>query len=520
MAHPTAGPSPGDPWRTTLAATLMGAERTPVRATAGGPLDLPATGDAGADLLAGIGGYGAYHLAGSGLTGDALRPFPPRESAGPPCPTAAADRLAGLMAENGPAERIEEWCRLAAARGFRAPPELLCVLDRRRDGATGSATIDPVAAAELAWLHRVCSGRDEPDVAADDWTVGDAGTRVTAFTALRRQDPAGARTALETAFKGEKADMRAALVRALDEGLSGADEPFLEACLDDRGSGVRTAAQILLGRSPGSRFIGRMAGRAAAALRIVETKRLLRAPRHDLVVTLPEESPELARDGIAPSPHAVHSTGGPRAQLLREIVALAPLSSYAGHPPRLWIERALASEWHEPLLAGLTEAIRRAGDPAWTQATIDVLTTACAHRLPGVTATDATRRALATVVGTLPDDQWERAMTAALAGPLDLVPTMLDEAPEAWSPAFTAALLDWLAPVAGGPVAGCDVLRRGGLPRQIAERGHADRDAAAAAAAIAARLPDDADASLRRQITAMAETLDLRAAMRREFDPT
>ncbi|WP_204336314.1 DUF5691 domain-containing protein, partial [Proteus mirabilis] len=92
-----------------------------------------------------------------------------------------------------------------------------------------------------------------------DWTERTPAERRAAFAAFRRRDPAAARAALEAGFRGEKADMRQALVSALDDGLGEADEPFLEACLDDRASGVRGAAQNLLPRLPGSRLAQRMA---------------------------------------------------------------------------------------------------------------------------------------------------------------------------------------------------------------------------------------------------------------------
>jgi len=67
-----------------------------------------------------------------------------------------------------------------------------------------------------------------------------------------------------------------------NQGLSLADEPLLEAALDERDAGVRGWAAHLLARLPGSALGQRMARRAAGCLRI---ERGVRGAR--LIVTRP-----------------------------------------------------------------------------------------------------------------------------------------------------------------------------------------------------------------------------------------
>ena len=96
---------------------------------------------------------------------------------------------------------------------------------------------------------------------------------------------------------------------------------------------------------------------------------------------------------------------------------------------------------------------------------------------------------------------------------------MLGSGPEHFSEPFSAALLDWLAFVTRGS----DALRRD-LAKPWVIAGIGDRlwpgdDTAASAAAILARLPEEEGDRLRTQLTGMTGTLELRAAIRRDFRP-
>ncbi|GJE79292.1 DUF5691 domain-containing protein [Methylorubrum thiocyanatum] len=508
-----------DGWEPMLAAALLGAERAPPAAPSA-LTALVAEADPGAALLARLAAEGAHHLAGQELGPEALAPLEERGRFGPDCPPAAATRLYALLTEgHGARNRVEEWFERAAATGTRPPAWLLQALMLQR--GTLPAAAQAVVGAELDWLARACGESPAETGAADasDWTEGTVAERRAAFTAFRARDPEAARAALEPVFRKEKADLREALVHALATGLSAADEPFLEACLDDRANGVRLAAQRLLPELPGSRYAERMAARARAALAVESKRRLLGGTTHTLVVTLPEESPDLVRDGVEPN-HWERRGGGTRAGLLRAILARAPLHAFADHPPRLWIELALRSEWADPVFHGLFSAAKRTLDPDWSRAMADITAEAYEGKVTGVRRTNEVLGMWAEALDLLPDAEWEARVAALIrARKIEVVLAVLGQGPEHFSEGFSAALLDWLALVTRGS----DSLRRDlAKPWVIARLG--DRlwpgdDSAASAAAILARLPEGEGDRLRTQLTGLTSVLELRAAIRRDFRP-
>lgn len=519
---------PGRGWETALAAALIGAERGPPPPS-GGPLaGLDPGGEAGERLLARLAAQGLHHLAGAGRAADAMTPLPPRARHGPECPPAAATRLALLLAA-GPAarSRLEEWCGLAAASGVRAPVWLLPALAPYRSDFTA---VEAIAGAELDWLARACdvapaeAAAGPQEIRQDggrqegDWQDGSWQERRTAFVAFRQRDPDAARAALEAGFKAEKAAMREHLVSALEVSLGPADAAFLETCLDDRAVGVRQVAQRLLPRLPGSLLASRMAVRAKTALTVESKRRLLRGPALSLAVTLPEESPTLARDGVAPNAYEQRG-GGARAGMLREILAAAPLSAFAEHPPRVWIEVALRSDFSEQISEGFLRAVARERDPVWTRDTAAVLAQAYAGRIDGVRRTNPLRELWARAVTLLPPPEWEAALREAIqAGDIDVILAILGRGPAVLSEDIGVTVLDWLARMSRGSRSDRHDLATSWLLDRLGDRLAPSEDAAASAAAILARMPEDADDSrLRDQFTRLAETLELRAAMRREF---
>ncbi|MEH3143796.1 MAG: DUF5691 domain-containing protein [Methylobacterium frigidaeris] len=516
-----------DGWEPALAAALIGADRAPPPAADG---FFPAGADAAGALLARLAAHGIHRLAGASLAADALDPVPERAPEGPECPPAAALRLHALVTEGYSAQStVAEWCDCAAAAGVRVPSWLLpLLLAYARQYPETRAGITAVAGPELAWLGRACGeAPDEPsgDPAEGsgeeaDWQAGTWQERRAAFAGFRGRDPEAARAALEAGFKREKAVMREHFVAVMDVGLSAADEPFLEACLDDRAAGVRKAARNRLLRLRRSRLALRMAGRARAALALGQKRGplggLLGGTTTTLAVALPEESPELARDGIEPS--AYDPKGGRRAGLLRDILACAPLHAFADHPPRLWVEGALRSEWPMEIVEGLYASVRDEGDVAWAQAMAATLGDAFAGRLAGIKRTDALLEMWARATALLPDAEWERTLTEMLrARQIEAVIVMMGKGPDALSEPFTAVFLDWLALVTRGSANIRNDLARAWILGGLHTRLHPGEAAAARAAAVLARLPEGTQAHLSQQLSGLAEALELRATIRREF---
>src|SRR5439155_11236398 len=94
---------------------------------------------------------------------------------------------------------------------------------------------------------------------ADTWELGAIPSRVGYLARLREREPSRARELLAAAWDEEAPDDRAALLGALETGLSPTDEPLLERALDDRRRQVRAVALDLLARLPGGAWGQRMA---------------------------------------------------------------------------------------------------------------------------------------------------------------------------------------------------------------------------------------------------------------------
>jgi Family of unknown function (DUF5691) len=222
----------------------------------------------------------------------------------------------------------------AAAAGFRAAaPMLPALLDVAARDRSLRPAVGAVLGARGRWLaaHRTdwkrvtdAAGPVDPVVSDDPaiWATGRRSERLPWLAALRQRDPDEARELLAAGWSREPGDDREELLQVLAVRLSAADEPFLEAALDDRKSSVRQVAARLLAAMPDSAFARRAISRGTAALRVER-----QALRRRLAVMLPEPGDDAAvRDGIsAVSPSPVI---GARAWLLTQVIAAVPLSEW------------------------------------------------------------------------------------------------------------------------------------------------------------------------------------------------
>jgi hypothetical protein len=229
------------------------------------------------------------------------------------------------------------------------------------DAAVRKETLRPVVAAVLGARGRWLAGHrpdwrqavaetggaepPEPEPAGDAaeqapaiWRTGGQQERLRFLIGLRGRDPQAARRLLAADWERETADDRATLLRVLAPGLSGADEEFLEAALEDRAGRVREVARALLARLPGSGYSHRATERAAVVLRLarpagppVTTGGTSTAGGQGgtrvLVVSLPGTVDAAgARDGLSDRPPAPGIGGA--AWLLTQVIAAAPLASW------------------------------------------------------------------------------------------------------------------------------------------------------------------------------------------------
>lgn len=283
-----------------------------------------------------------------------------------PC---GSSRLAGLL-QNAFAtdakELLSEFLGQMAAGGILLPYELLPQALNVTDASVREA-LAPVLGERGRWLSRfqsdwawveagvaTLSGRDK-NVLRRTWEEGAIRERVDALATLRQSDAAEARRWLEDVLSKEKADHRARLVSALDQGLSSSDEPFLETCLDDRSSQVKEVAAALLARLPASALAQRMQERADSML-MAERKGVLRK-KLKLACVPPEEiDKSWKRDGIAAQAPAGR---GKRAYWTETVLSAVPPSHWPQRfesPATALIEAIEDDPFESAVLSGWTRA--------------------------------------------------------------------------------------------------------------------------------------------------------------------
>jgi hypothetical protein len=338
----------------------------------------------------------------------------------------------------GRLELLAEWLAAAAAAHRRLPPELLpALLEAGRRHRALRPLIGPVAGPLAGWLATqradwsyasstppVESTVDETEV----WELGTIASRVAYLGRLRRRDPGRARELLETAWDDEAPDDRAALVGALETGLSGADEPLLERALDDRRRQVRAVALDLLVRLPGSAYGRRMAARAAECVELTGSG--------PIGITPPAACDRsMRRDGIVARPPA---GTGERAWWLEEVLAYTPLSAWPG--PAEFLARGVSEAWSATVRRGLSRAAAAQRHATWAVALVDPLTAdVAAHGHPD------DRLLLRALYDVLPLDELTSRASAALdRGLADAmavgVEHVLALCPKPWPPAVADAV--------------------------------------------------------------------------------
>jgi hypothetical protein len=244
------------------------------------------------------------------------------------------------------------------------------------------------------------------------WALLSTDERVSQLRRVRKHDPAAARDLLVTAWSGDSAKDRRALLETLLVSLGPDDEDLLEAALDDRAASVRELATRILDGLPDSRRASRMADRLRP---LVSEAGLLR--RH-LEVRLPDD-PDAAgrRDGLGKPPPGRSARGW----WLERIVAGAPFEAWGGPA-----EKVVPRLKDQDAIAGLRRAaaVRRA--PDWARALLDL---------------DLEPELLAVLP---PQEREARVLDELGSTPPSSLPALLENLPVAWSPQLSAAVLNRL----------------------------------------------------------------------------
>jgi Family of unknown function (DUF5691) len=268
---------------------------------------------------------------------------------------------------------LPEFLELTASQKRIVPPETLPALLGLGKHKLRKYVL-PVIGERGKWLAKHNSswayalGREDEN---DIWETGTRLERVDYLERLRGADSKHALELIQSTWDQDSHEERAAFIETFAKGLSMADEPFLESCLDDSRKEVRDAALNLLIRLPGSRHAERVAARLLPLLEYKSSR--LRGD--SLRVTLPEEmAADAKRDGI--SGVSLHRALGKQANLLAQMISLLHPSFWSQtweQSPEKILQMALKTKWKEALMIGWLLATERSQDPNWAGAIAEIM---------------------------------------------------------------------------------------------------------------------------------------------------
>ncbi|MFJ2560195.1 MULTISPECIES: DUF5691 domain-containing protein [unclassified Streptomyces] len=354
-------------------------------------------------------------------------------------PTAAERRLMRLLADRAAptggggrrgtapdlTELLPQWLAAANAHGYAVPAPLLPAL---LDAARARTDLRPQALAfagpRALWLARlnpewkfalrgasggaVLPAAQDPEAMRRLWEEGLFAERIALLSAVRARDAETARALLASTWPTERAEDRLMFLDSLRDGLTEADEPFLEQALSDRSRTVRSTAAELLSALPGSALAGRMASRAATCVGMDRT-----GGGQVITVEAPHEcDADMQHDGVVPAPPGGR---GERSWWLGQLVEAAPLSGWparlGGRTPEEIVALPVLDGWADELHAAWCRAAVRQGDARWSAALLGS-PTAPPDAGPGTTSLAERAKLLAT----LPEAEradWVAAFIAA-----------------------------------------------------------------------------------------------------------
>ncbi|MEV6208348.1 DUF5691 domain-containing protein [Kitasatospora sp. NPDC051914] len=526
-----------DSWSELQTAALLGTDRRPLPGVGGSPAftgaaDAVDRTDPATALLDLAALTVVARRAGSCALPPSAVPAPADGDPRPELPEPAARRLGFLLGGRGPdtslanlTELLPQWLAAARAHGYRLPPaHVPALLDTARARSELRPDVVALAGPLGRWLaerntdwrfvtRTTGAGPSGETGATDDggpaageqiWQEGLFAERVTHLTRLRRSDPAAGLALLRSTWATERAEDRLLFLDALQEGLSTADEEFLEAALGDRSKNVRSTAAELLSTLPGSALAARMAERAQACVRPLDGRLAVHPPA--------ECDTAMQRDGV---PLKSPTGRGQRSWWLGEIVAAAPLALWTestGLAPEQLLRlpareggEADGTDWSADLREAWARAAVRQQDEAWARALLGPAPrSAGAGRAAG---------APAKLLAVLPPAE-RAAWTAAFIRTNGLGDAfqLLGACATPWTPPLSTAVVAALERAAGSgayPWSHSGVLG-------MTERALAPEAAPAVEALVADAAPDTAWADT---FTRLAETLRLRAVMLAELAP-
>ena len=372
-------------WQDLVTASLIGTERTglpdtgvpgqPGPADARRPTQAP---DDPAALLLDRAALLTVARRGGRPAGHAEPPPAAEPDPAPAASPAAGRRLARMLGGEHP-DLLAEWLTAAVARDRRVPAHLLpALLDRARRISPSDPELRRLAAEAGGSRARWLAGHN-PDrtfvtahagAGQDAWRLGGKSQRRGYLAALRARDPGAARDLIIQSWEAAAGPERVMFLSVMaNAGLSLADEPLLEAALDERDAEVRGWAAHLLARLPGSALGQRMAQCALDCIRIES------GARDSRLVVIPPARGDAAmrRDGVTSGQGGRLQERDARTHLLHEVLARTPLRTWTGRFGRT-AEQILAlrsGAWAPVLFTGWSRAAMAQRDQEWMTALIN-----------------------------------------------------------------------------------------------------------------------------------------------------
>ena len=365
-------------WETLVANALMGTDRQPPK--------LPTVEGALQGLLAQLSTHpedtvlqaaatiACYQQAGQcpWANGDGL-PTPSRSENQSRCNELTYQHLQTIL--SGEYQKVlPELLTLMAQAQQRVPEEMLPALLNLGRGQTGlRSQIQAVIGERGRWLATQNSvwsyamghplpptetGEIDQEAVENLWKTSDYPIRLDLLKTLRNLNPDAARDLLSTTWKQEKAKDRATFLAEFHSQLSLADEPFLDAALQDRAQDVRTCASHLLAHLPLSQFCQRMAEHGQTYVKFQDMAKV--------DIQLPPTDDTWKNEGL----QSQQGKLGRRTNLLMQIVAAVPLNSWPSNPHHL-IQVVCTHQHSLALLQGWTVATQRQANQTWAKAMIE-----------------------------------------------------------------------------------------------------------------------------------------------------
>lgn len=215
------------------------------------------------------------------------------------CSKRSAHQLTYLLRQDHRHAILMEYLEALSKAGRRVPAaQIPVLLFKYSSSRTMHTLLKQVCGERGAWLIQ-----NDADLAKhyavkplNEWETGSAGERVNLLMHLRKTNPSLAIQYIESTYNKDTANERTDFIQTLAQGLSMADEAFLEEkALNDRSKEVTKVAANLLAQLPQSAYSKRMEARLKNYM--IVTSGLLSGKK--LEIKLPEEfTPDMERDRI------------------------------------------------------------------------------------------------------------------------------------------------------------------------------------------------------------------------------